>query len=299
MFKFLNLLYKNEAEYESVYEIFKSDIIRENEVYDDKKLNKLVQVVLNKYINALRIFGVKIKKEKNKFKLESSLYISEYSIDNIKAMSILTSANINIPDKDINKNISELVNNIVLRMDIQRRNILNSLLGKYNFTFYFTNIKDQIEQCKKYCKDNVLLEINYINKKKEERCICKPKEIKYTIKTAILSCYEVKKKEIIEIALPNIISIDELPNRTTSFESTTTVVYKLTGRLAKTYKLKENEKLDKIEEDSITIINTGEPRDKLFARLMRYADLCKIITPKYIRSDMINLINDSLKNYNK
>ncbi len=299
MFKFLNLLYKNEAEYESVYEIFKSDIIRENEVYDDKKLNNLVQVVLNKYINALRIFGVKIKKEKNKFKLESSLYISEYSIDNIKAMSILTNANINIPDKDINKNISELVNNIVLRMDIQRRNILNSLLGKYNFTFYFTNIKDQIEQCKKYCKDNVLLEINYINKKKEERCICKPKEIKYTIKTAILSCYEVKKKEIIEIALPNIISIDELPNRTTSFESTTTVVYKLTGRLAKTYKLKENEKLDKIEEDSITIINTGEPRDKLFARLMRYADLCKIITPKYIRSDMINLINDSLKNYNK
>ena len=299
MFKFLNLLYKNEAEYESVYEIFKSDIIRENEVYDDKKLNNLVQVVLNKYINALRIFGVKIKKEKNKFKLESSLYISEYSIDNIKAMSILTSANINIPDKDINKNISELVNNIVLRMDIQRRNILNSLLGKYNFIFYFTNIKDQIEQCKKYCKDNVLLEINYINKKKEERCICKPKEIKYTIKTAILSCYEVKKKEIIEIALPNIISIDELPNRTTSFESTTTVVYKLTGRLAKTYKLKENEKLDKIEEDSITIINTGEPRDKLFARLMRYADLCKIITPKYIRSDMINLINDSLKNYNK
>lgn len=299
MFKFLNLLYKNEAEYESVYEIFKSDIIRENEVYDDKKLNNLVQVVLNKYINALRIFGVKIKKEKNKFKLESSLYISEYSIDNIKAMSILTSANINIPDKDINKNISELVNNIVLRMDIQRRNILNSLLGKYNFTFYFTNIKDQIEQCKKYCKDNVLLEINYINKKKEERCICKPKEIKYTIKTAILSCYEVKKKEIIEIAFPNIISIDELPNRTTSFESTTTVVYKLTGRLAKTYKLKENEKLDKIEEDSITIINTGEPRDKLFARLMRYADLCKIITPKYIRSDMINLINDSLKNYNK
>ena len=299
MFKFLNLLYKNEAEYESVYEIFKSDIIRENEVYDDKKLNNLVQVVLNKYINALRIFGVKIKKEKNKFKLESSLYISEYSIDNIKAMSILTSANINIPDKDINKNISELVNNIVLRMDIQRRNILNSLLGKYNFTFYFTNIKDQIEQCKKYCKDNVLLEINYINKKKEERCICKPKEIKYTIKTAILSCYEVKKKEIIEIALPNIISIDELPNRTTSFESTTTVVYKLTGRLAKTYKLKENEKLDKIEEDSITIINTGEPRDKLFARLMRYANLCKIVTPKYIRSDMINLINDSLKNYNK
>ena len=105
MFKFLNLLYKNEAEYESVYEIFKSDIIRENEVYDDKKLNNLVQVVLNKYINALRIFGVKIKKEKNKFKLESSLYISEYSIDNIKAMSILTNANINIPDKDINKNI--------------------------------------------------------------------------------------------------------------------------------------------------------------------------------------------------
>ena len=299
IFKFLNLLYQNEADYESVYNIFKSDIIEENEVYDDKKLNNLVQVVLNKYINALRIFGVKIKKENNKFKLENSLYFSDYSLGNIKAISILSDAKDNIPDKDINKNISDLIDNILLRMDIQKRNILNSLLGKYDFTFYFTNIKDQIEQCKKYCKDNVLLEINYINKKKEEKCICKPKEVKYTIKTAILSAYDTKKKEIVEFALPNIISINVLPNRTTAFESSTTVVYKLTGRLAKTYKLKENEKLDKKEEDSITIINSGEPRDKLFSRLMRYADLCKIITPKYIRSDMISLIDESIKNYKK
>ncbi|MBO6256890.1 hypothetical protein J6N69_02485 [bacterium] len=297
IFKFLEYLYNNSADYETVYNLFKNDILQGNEVYDDKKLNNLVQVVLNKYINALRIFGVKIKKEKHKFILESSLYSIPCSDNDIKALSILSEASSKLPDSSINKNISDLLSNIMLRLDNQSRSALNAAIGNYDFSFYFTNIKDQIEQCRKYCNDSVILEIAYINKRKEEKCKCQPKDIRYTTKTAFLCGYDILKKENIEIAIPNIISIGVNPRRTTPYDNVTTIVFKLKGRLAKTYQLKTNEKLDSKTEDTMVIINTGEPRDKLFARLMRYADLCEIISPKYIRDDMEDMINEALNNY--
>lgn len=168
IFKFLEYLYNDSADYETVYNLFKNDILQGNEVYDDKKLNNLVQVVLNKYINALRIFGVKIKKEKHKFILESSLYTIPCSDNDIKALNILSSATSKLPDDSINKNISDLLSNIMLRMDNQSRSALSSAIGNYDFSFYFTNIKDQIEQCRNYCNDSVILDIAYITKRKEE-----------------------------------------------------------------------------------------------------------------------------------
>lgn len=297
IFKFLMLLYNDEAYYSSVYNIFKSDIIEEDKVYDDKKLNNLIQVVINKYINALKIFGVKIKKENNKYKLDSSLYSVDYSINDLKALSIILSAIGNLPDEEIIKNINDLKSNLLLRMSNLNKNTLNSLISDKDFSFFYTDLKEQIQQCKNYCKDNILLDITYLKRNKEIRCQCKPKEVIYDVKTAYLNVFDTKKKENIEIALPNILSINIMPNRVANCGSTTTVVFKLKGRLARTYKLKEGEKLGDKTENELIIINTGEPLDKLYSRLMRYADLCEIISPKYIRNEMISLLNETIKLY--
>ena len=177
------------------------------------------------------------------------------------------------------------------------KNTFNFLSTKKDFSFFYTDLKDQIEQCKNYCNDNVILDITYLKRNKDIHSKCKPKEVTYDVKTAYLNAYDTVKKENIEIALPNILSIKILPNRSSGYESTTTVVYKLKGRLAKTYKLKDGEKLQDKKDGEIIISNSGEPLDKLFSRLMRYTDLCEIITPKFIRNDMVNLINETLKLY--
>ena len=291
------LLYNDEADYKSVYNIFKTDIVEEGEIYDDKKLNNLIQVVLNKYANALKIFGVKINKENNKFRLDSSLYSVNYSLNDLKALSMLISASENIPDDNLNKSINELKNNLLLRMSNTDKNTLKSLNSDKDFSFFYTDLKDQIQKCKNYCKDNVILDLIYLHKNKEVRCICKPKEVTYSVKTAYLNAYDTKRNENIEIALPNILSIKVMPSRSTNKETTTTIVYKLKGRLSKTYKLKEGEKLQAQKEGELVISNTGEPLDKLFSRLMRYAELCEIISPKYIRNEMKTLIDATIKNY--
>ncbi len=291
------LLYNDEADYNAVYNIFKTDIIEDGKVYDEKKLNNLIQVVINKYINALKVFGVKIRKEKHKYKLESSLYSVEYSASDIKALSLIAGASKNLPDTNIAGNIEKLKANLFLRMCNSNKNTFNFLSTNKDFSFFYTDLKDQILQCKNYCNDNVILDITYLKRNKDIHTKCKPKEITYDVKTAYLNVYDIVKKENIEIALPNILSINVMPNRSTCYESPTTVVFKLKGRLAKIYKLKDGEKLQDKKDGEIIISNSGEPLDKLFSRLMRYADLCEIITPKFIRNDMINLINDTLRLY--
>ena len=297
IFRFLMLLYSDEADYNAIYNIFKTDIIEDGKVYDEKKLNNLIQVVINKYINALKVFGVKIKKERHKYKLESSLYSVEYSTNELKALSLIVGASKNLPDENISENIEKLKSNLLLRMNNSNKNTFNFLSTDKDFSFLYTDLKDQIQKCKNYCKDNVILDITYLKRNKDIHTKCKPKEVTYDVKTAYLNAYDTVKKENIEIALPNILSINVMPNRSASYESPTTVVFKLKGRLAKTYRLKDGEKLQDIKNGDIIVSNSGEPLDKLFSRLMRYADLCEIITPKFIRNDMANLINDTLKLY--
>ena len=66
IFKLLYLLYQDKAYYKDVVEIFKDEI-------EEKSPNN-IQVILNKNMNALKVFGLKIQKENNKYKLCNSIY---------------------------------------------------------------------------------------------------------------------------------------------------------------------------------------------------------------------------------
>ena len=74
--------------------------------------------------------------------------------------------------------------------------------------------------------------------------------------------------------------------------------FKLKGRLAKAYTLREGERVDEICDDgSIVVVNSTEPTDKLLKRLMRYDYDCVIERPKELKTKMLEMINATLKNY--
>lgn len=292
IFRFLILLYQNKADYDSVMEIFNSDI-------EERGDKNVAQVVLNKYINALRVFGIKINKVKNKFYLESSLYSVPFNDDDLKSLSIFINAVKNFPDKDISDNVNEFISNLLLRMNNSDRVKLNNLIGNYDFSFFYSDIQKQIEDCKQYCKENQILNIIYLNKGREVKRKCCAKELIYETKHTYLSVYDILKHEVAEIPLSKILSVESQPLKGKS-EVTTTVIYKLKGRLAKNYKVKENEYLESgpDKDGYITVVNRDEPIDRLFSRLMRYDKCCEIISPKYLRNEMLNLIENTLNNYN-
>ncbi len=291
IFKLLILLYEDKADYNSVVEIFKDDL-------SEQSTNN-IQVVLNKYINTLKVFGIKIKKYKNKYTLQSSLYSMGYNIDDLKSISILINSTKNFPDTKITQDLNEFINSLTLRMNNEDKNKLNKLNKNYDFSFYYSNLRDQIEQCEQICKEKFIINVLYQKNNKEVKCKCTPKEILYDTRNVYLRVYDSVSNANIDIPISNILQISKLPQLAKSSLVTTTVVYKLKNRLAKTYKLKENEYSDGYDKNGyLTVINKNEPFDTLLKRLMRYTYNCEIISPKYLRDQMINLINETLDNYN-
>lgn len=291
IFKLLKLLYQDKADYQSVIDIFIDD-------FNEDQTTNNIQVVLNKYLNTLKVFGLNVVKENNKFILKNGLYSMPFTEDDLKTIGILSKLSQNFPEKEISQNIQKLLYELNFRMGEEDKNKLKNLSKNYNFSFYYSNIEDKINYCEQICKENFVIVIIYLKENKEQKYKCYPKEIIYELKEAFLKVYEPNSHENINIPISNILTIAKQPQIANSTELTTTVVYKLKNRLAKTYKIKENEYSNGFDTDgNLVIINKNEPFDKLLQRLMRYSFNCKIISPKHLRDKMIERINQTLENY--
>ena len=292
IFQLLKLLYEDKADYNSVIEIFRDEIC-------EQTVNN-IQVNLNKYINTLKIFGIKVIKENNKYKLLSSLYAMDFSVEDLKSISILVSSLQNLPEVELTENIKEFVNSLELRMtneDKNKLNGLNKLFGE-DFSFYYADVRDQIELCEQVCKENFIINLTYRKKNKDITCKCSPKEVLYDSKTAYLKVYDSNLKQKLEIPINSILAISKSPQIANSIEMNTTVVYKLKNRLAKTYKVKENEYVDSIDEEgNLIIINKNEAHENLIRRLLRYSYNCEVISPKTFREEIQRAINEIISQY--
>ena len=291
--KFLSLLYDDDAEYDKVLDIFK------NNTKETPKEN--IQVTLNRYINTFKVRGIKIEKDNTKFKLKSSLYNLKLTHSDLKAISLITKYIDTVPENKWTKEVKDFLHNVNLRMNSDDKNTLNSLItsDEHDFSFYYSNTREQIMECEKICEEKFVINIIYLHNNKEQRCKGVLKELIYGSKTVSLKVYDIGTHAHLEIPINNILSIARLPQVANNMEMPTTVVYKLKNRLAKTYKLKENEYSDGYDENGwLTVINKDESFDKLLHRLLRYTYNCEIISPKNLRDEMIKLLNDTIDNYN-
>lgn len=291
IFRFLQLLYDDEAYYDDVVSIYKDDI-------NEKSENNL-QVVLNKVINAMKIFGIKVEKVKNKYELKNSLYTANYDVDDLKSISILIKAVENYPNKTIKKQADKILKLFTLRMSSDCLMKLNQLSTNYNFNFFYKPFKQQIEDCQELCKTELLFNIKYLYKGKEVQRQGIAKDVTFTAKTAYLQMYDTDNNLNFEIPIPNILDIKQQNSKNRKMIAPLHTTFYLKGRLAKTYKLKENEQLQEKEctEDKISILSKTEPLDVLLPRLMRYQDNCVVKGPQYVREEMLKMINDTLEQY--
>lgn len=292
IFRLLQLLYEDKGDYDSVIEIFKDP--------KEKPSVNNIQVNLNKYINTLKIFGIKIKKENNKYKLLSSLYSMSFTTEDIKAISLLVSSMQNFPDIDLTQDVNDFIQSLEARMNNENRNKLRNFCSSIHIdnSFFYTDLREQIQQCEKICKDNFMINLSYLKRNKEHTCKCTPKEVLFDSKNAYLKVYNNNTHHHLEIPISSILSIAKLPQLAPTIEMQTTVVYKLKNRLAKTYKVKENEHTDGFDEEgNLIVINKDGVIDKLIPRLLRYSYDCEIVSPKYLREDMKRILNEIISQY--
>lgn len=290
IFKFIMLLLNDEAYYDNVIELFKSEERSEKQ-----------HVTLNKYINTLKIFGINLEKVNGKYIMKNLPFSIDFNEEDLTAIGIFECILKDIPDKETQSNISKLINSLKLRFNNETETryseirVENSHIDR---SFYYEDLKSQIQKCEDYISTNKKLTLKYTVKGLEKATLCVFKEIIYDNKYAYIRVFKTKEKELEDIPLMNILSIEELPVINNTPEISMTTVFRLKGRLAKAYTLKEGEYINEYCGDgSIIVVNKTEPQDKLLRRLMRYDNNCIIEHPKEMRNRMIQLINESLKKY--
>ena len=292
IFNFLKLLHNNEATYENVQELFKEDLKR-------NPSRSYAHIVINKYMNALKVFGIKIIKENNCYKIKNNLYSMNYTKADLQAISMLIKAVQEFPDEKIQIEVEKFLFSLKLRMNPKHKVLLDKFLGDYDFSFYYSKLKDQIEHCQKVCQDEFIFEIIYLEDGKQKSLKkCKPIEVLYDSQNAYFKLYSPQKNMHINVPVSEILTIKTMPQKAQLNDISTTVIYNLKGRLAKTYKLKDNETSPgRNENGEMIVINKNEPINVLLARLMRYMDLCEIQSPKFVRDQMIELIDSTILKY--
>lgn len=291
----LKLLHINKVGIQDIIENF-GNLGVENRVYTNE--------VILKYINTLKVFGLKIIKEKDKYLLLESPHKFDLNKNELKAFYKLLSLADVIPEKKIKEDIKEFANNAEKYFSKNTR-----LLSKeYSNTkikeisFDYSKYASKINLYEKYCHEGQRLKILYKNHKKCELSILvEPIEIKYIGNEVYFSVYNPISAQVQDINFNSISIIEQLPSKTIqTIISLSSVTFKLSNTLAKSYRLKQGEELLNNNPDgSIVIINKKEDKILLLRRLMRYGENCEVLSPKSVRTEIKDMIKATIKAYSE
>ena len=292
IFDMLKLLSKGTARYEDIINLF------EGEELDS---SSTAHVILNKYLNTLKIFGINVYKSKNIYYLQNSFFSMNLNKNEITIFQKLKDAGVHLTNPKQKEEFNKLIREIELHLTSSAREIIKNETSSEtdNANNYFDKYKDLLELCEKYYFENNKLEISFTVNSKTHKVLCSIKEITYTNGKAYIEVFNHINRQHFEIAIDSIIDLKVLPTISNSTPIPTTVVFQIKDSLAKAYKLKEWETCDgKFDKDGwLTIINHNEDIDNLLERLMRYNRNCRVISPKNIKERMITTIENTLANY--
>ena len=247
------------------------ELLEHVEKATDKNFRK--EMVL-KYINTIKLLGIDIKKEGNKYYLDKSLECIDFSKKDLSIFAFI--------QKYINKiNHDDYKNNIIESLQIIEKNFSEKTISLYKgnkIRAYLPNkplsIKDEnIKQYERYCKDELKVKIVYQceNSQKQKEFLLAPLKIVYKKGIAILIGYDSKNNEYKEFLVENILYAEQTPQKFIQ-SSSGSVLFKLKNRLAKSYVPKNNEILLESGSDFIIVSNKKEDKDQLLRRLLRYFD---------------------------
>ena len=244
-----------------------------------------------KYINTLKVYGVKLNREKDKYSILNCPASVELDSNDLRGFySVLKYS---LPDNDSQIEVA----NLMSQLEKWFSKFTNERMAQISFSKekVGTINNSEHDMLKKYIKDKLLLKLET---KQGETFICKPIEVVYGEQNVYFRIYIPSKLKKYDIDQNDIKCIEQLSTLASESEQCTGVTFRLIGRLAKSYQLRNGEKVVKVEEDGrIISLNCEESENILLKRLMRYGELCEIVAPADVRELMQKQINDMIVQY--
>ena len=292
LFEFLKMLYEGDVEFKKVINHF-------SEGNYDGTSN--THVTLNKFLNALKIFGINIKKSNHKYILKTPLYKIKFSLEDIKSIYLLKKACEELPEGKTKKDLETFIRAITIRFDDASQNTILAIQNTQTMEMEFSNAEmvEQLKLCRKYCQEELKLEVIYTDENGNTvNLLCSPKDVSYIKRKICLIAVGSNRSRIYQIPVESIQSLKQTNSKASDMSVPMTIVYRIKNRLAKNYKIRDWEVLQTLEQDgNKVIVNKGEDLNLLLARLMKYGKECEVVSPKFFKEEMLNRINKTLSNY--
>ena len=236
---------------------------------------------VSKYINTCRFVGIEIPKIQNRYFVASVPFGLNMSLKDIDLINFLQKTAKKFFTKTSDKKFEDFIEKL---SRYSNKNIYRISVGNES------EIRDKFETA---VQEGRKIRLMFKSKEVIECIPFDMVNIKGKLYFKVINLNDEKLYALDRIIGLEVLNIRHLPID----EESRAVVFKLKGNLAKRYQMRENEKEMNRDENSITISNTGESREILYSRLLRYDSLCEILEPSICREDMIKIINKTLSNY--
>ncbi len=253
---------------------------------------------LNKYIHTLRLFGCKIERLENQnqvfFRLSDHPLKPELSLLEMNALKNIAEILQQQPLSIYANQFSKLVPRLAVLPDAPDSWLLNA----FEVTLQSGLSQEDyqvVKQFQKYCFEGQVLEIRHLNHDHTmEVKRIEPRQVIYEKKSLYLSGKDPLTHKKVRYALTQILSHRQLPHRVQSQPVKVSVTFKLTGRLAASYRPYPGESIVSNEE-GLTITHVTDEVDVLIRRLLKYGPSCQILSPESARKEMLNQIEHLLE----
>ena len=280
------------------------DILTTDEVAPKYITNDSIQ----KYLSTIRETGGEVRKVYAngvyKFSLEKFPFSFKLTEKSPHILSTLKKNIQNLHQKQLNEVFERVLNKILKYVEtdkkaqiIERCSNVTYSPAEYKRYNKHTELIKKLEQT---CIDNQRVTLIYKSPTEDEeiKILLEPKMLKYKKNKIYFIGYNAMSCERQGYLLDFIKEVRQSPQKSKYSNMTTPVTFKLKGRLAKGYRLYEDEKtIEKVNEDEIIVANYQEDRESLIQRILKYGENCEILTPEYLRENYIKILDDIEKNY--
>lgn len=275
------------------------DIINYFEKLDSKNRIYTNEVIL-KYINTFKVFGLRFIKEKDKYVMLNAPQSYDFNHVSLEAIALIELLIKNFPEERVKVEVGNFLQRLEQHFSDSTRAIAYNMKRRdfINFEFDYSKYSDKIREYEKYCIEGQRIKVFFEGKNGLDSLMIEPVEIKYAGKEVFLRGYNPVCAHIRDINFEAIKKVEQLPLRSSRVKFSYSVTFELKGRLAKAYRLHEGEEVFEVKPDgNILILSKKEDKELLLRRLLRYGELCEVVSPKSFREEMKERINKIIKNY--
>lgn len=240
--------------------------------------------LISKYINTCRFCGIDIQKLDGKYTLLKIPFGYTFSEDELELLSDIGEYTSNMRASKTVRNINSVITKI------------NQHSDKYYARISLPENDKRVSAFEEAIEQGYKVRLTYLENGIETTLQCEPFEITYDDYGLCFVVYAAEGERL-RIPFVDISGIWVTKLKATRQASTATVTFILKDILAKRYILRPGERVANKTLDTTAVVNSTEDKATLLTRLLRYGELCEIKFPISYRKELLNIVDNTLKNY--